>query len=68
MSRKPKRLEQASSAEVDDFYAMLLSAHEGLSDEQSQRLNARLVLILANEVGSLERLETLFQQARQNMQ
>ena len=67
MSRKPQRLEQAGSAQVDDFYAMLLSAHEGLTDEQSQRLNARLVLILANEVGSLERLEELFKQAIQDI-
>lgn len=36
---------------VDDFYAELIATHEGLSDEQSHALNARLVLILANHVG-----------------
>ncbi len=36
---------------VDDFYAELLAAHEGLSKEQSDGLNARLVLILANHIG-----------------
>jgi len=35
---------------VDDFYAELLAAHEGLSKEQSDGLNARLVLILANHI------------------
>ena len=35
----------------DDFYEALMDAHKGLSDEQSQALNARLVLILANQVG-----------------
>jgi hypothetical protein len=35
----------------DDFYAQLIAAHEGLSFEDSARLNARLVLILANAVG-----------------
>ena len=35
----------------DGFYAELLSAHEGLSDEASVALNARLVLILANHIG-----------------
>lgn len=35
----------------DDFYAELLAAHEGLSDAQSEALNARLVLILANHIG-----------------
>lgn len=35
----------------DDFYAALLHAHEGLSETESHALNARLVLILANQVG-----------------
>ena len=67
MFRKTKPLEQASSTQVDDFYAIMLSAHEGLSDEQSQRLIARLVLLLANEVGSLQLLDVLFKQARQDI-
>ena len=41
----------------DDFYAALLAAHEGLSFEESARLNARLVLLLANQVGDLETLK-----------
>jgi hypothetical protein len=36
---------------VDDFYAELIATHDGLSDEDSHALNARLVLILANHVG-----------------
>ncbi|MEO0677917.1 MAG: DUF2783 domain-containing protein [Pseudomonadota bacterium] len=39
--------------EVDDFYAALLAAHEGLSEEETARLNARLVLTLANHIGDL---------------
>ncbi|MHA7888658.1 MULTISPECIES: DUF2783 domain-containing protein [Roseicyclus] len=35
----------------DGFYAELLGVHEGLSDEDSIALNARLVLILANHIG-----------------
>ncbi|MDJ0639369.1 MAG: DUF2783 domain-containing protein [Paracoccaceae bacterium] len=35
----------------DGFYAELLAAHEGLSDDESVSLNARLVLILANHIG-----------------
>ncbi len=38
----------------DDFYADLLAAHEGLTKAQSDALNARLVLILANHVGDRE--------------
>ncbi|MBO6900148.1 MAG: DUF2783 domain-containing protein [Rhizobiaceae bacterium] len=41
----------------DDFYAALMAAHEGLSFEESAKLNARLVLLLANQVGDLELLK-----------
>jgi hypothetical protein len=41
----------------DDFYAALMAAHEGLTLDESARLNARLVLILANLVGDLELLK-----------
>jgi hypothetical protein len=35
----------------DGFYAALVAAHEGLSDAQSAELNARLVFLLANQIG-----------------
>ena len=35
----------------DGFYAALLAAHEGRSEAQSADLNARLVLLLANQCG-----------------
>jgi hypothetical protein len=38
-------------ADPDGFYDQLLQAHEGLSDEESNALNARLVLILCNHIG-----------------
>ncbi len=37
----------------DDFYEALIETHRGLSDEQSQLVNARLVLLLANHIGDL---------------
>lgn len=40
----------------DIFYAALLEVHQGLSPEDSARLNARLVLLLANQVGDLDLL------------
>lgn len=36
---------------ADDFYAGLLAAHEGLDKTDSDALNARLVLVLANHIG-----------------
>lgn len=38
----------------DDIYADLLAAHEGLTKAQSDALNARLILILANHIGDPE--------------
>ena len=35
----------------DDLYAALLRAHDGLSDAESRRLDAALVLLLANHIG-----------------
>ncbi|MDQ0588233.1 DUF2783 domain-containing protein [Variovorax paradoxus] len=37
--------------EPDGFYTALLAAHKGLSEAQSADLNARLVLLLANQCG-----------------
>jgi len=36
---------------ADDFYAELLTAHEGLEKSDSDALNARLGLVLANHIG-----------------
>ncbi|MEO0402241.1 MAG: DUF2783 domain-containing protein [Pseudomonadota bacterium] len=35
----------------DGFYDELLAVHHGLSKEDSDALNARLILVLANHVG-----------------
>lgn len=39
-------------ARVDDVYQWLMEAHAGCSESESMRLNARLVLLLANHVGN----------------
>lgn len=48
----------------DGFYAALVAAHQGLSDEASELLNARLVLILANHVGDPQALSEALALAR----
>lgn len=35
----------------DETYAMLIKTHDGLSEEESHALNARLILILMNQIG-----------------
>ena len=37
----------------DDFYEALIEAHRDLDSAASHALNARLVLLLANHIGSL---------------
>ena len=48
----------------DAVYEALTKAHQGLSAEQSHALNARIVLLLSNEVGDATRLRELFAAAR----
>lgn len=38
----------------DSIYARLISAHKGLSEEQSIALNSRLILIFMNHIGDEE--------------
>ncbi|GGB49897.1 hypothetical protein GCM10011316_22510 [Roseibium aquae] len=51
----------------DDFYADLLAAHEGLSKDESDALNARLILILANEIGDRAILKSSIEKAMLNI-
>jgi uncharacterized radical SAM superfamily protein len=50
---------------VDDFYELLMDAHKGLSQDESAKLNARLVLILSNVVGDFETLKAIIAKAKQ---
>ena len=48
----------------DDFYESLIEAHRDLSDEQSAMVNARLILLLANQIGDIAVLREAMQIAR----
>lgn len=48
----------------DGFYQELIDAHEGLSPAESNALNARLILILANHIGHRETLTAALKAAR----
>lgn len=50
--------------DADGFYEHLLDAHAGLNREQSELLNARLILLLANQVGDARLLEQCIKAAR----
>ena len=47
----------ANIADPDGFYEALVKAHEGLSADDSAALNARLVFLLANQIGDQAVLE-----------
>ena len=52
-------------SDPDGFYAALVAAHEGLSDAQSALVNARLLMLLANQVGDAAVLEACIAAAAQ---
>jgi hypothetical protein len=52
----------------DDYYAALIELHRGLSDEQSELVNARLILLLANHVGDMEAVREAMQRAREGIE
>jgi hypothetical protein len=56
----------STSKPADDFYEALIEAHRDLTAAQSHALNARLVLLLANHVGSLPVLREALAAARSN--
>ena len=51
----------------DVFYEALMQAHEGLNESQSQLLNARLILVMANHIGELDVLKEAIQMARDHL-
>ncbi|MCX7161762.1 MAG: DUF2783 domain-containing protein [Betaproteobacteria bacterium] len=51
----------------DDFYEMLIGTHRDLSDEQSELLNARLILLLANHIGDIDTLRQALTLAREGI-
>ncbi len=42
---------EAQWFDADGFYELLLDAHQGLSQSQSEAFNARLILLLSNQIG-----------------
>ncbi|MEL7091306.1 MAG: DUF2783 domain-containing protein [Pseudomonadota bacterium] len=48
----------------DALYAELIATHEGLDLDASHALNARLVLMLMNEVGDPARISAILKAAR----
>ena len=48
----------------DEFYEALIDTHRDLTREQSEALNAKLILLLANHIGDVEVLNEAMRIAR----
>ncbi len=59
-----KLITDANITDADDFYAALLALHDGQTKAQSDAINARLILILANHIGDHETLKQALSAAR----
>ena len=60
-------MKQPHVADPDAFYAAILEAHADLSESESAALNARLVLLLANHIGSADIVREALTTARQSL-
>ncbi|KIN68504.1 DUF2783 domain-containing protein [Sulfitobacter donghicola] len=48
----------------DGFYQELIAAHEGMTKEQSDAFNARLILTLANHIGDRDVISQALEAAK----
>jgi hypothetical protein len=51
----------------DELYARLLAAHRDLDDAQSAKVNAKLVLLLANHIGDAKVIDEAIAAAREDV-
>ncbi|SAK78680.1 hypothetical protein AWB81_03826 [Caballeronia arationis] len=58
---------ETNIADYDGFYERLIDTHNGLSEEESQMVNAKLVLLLANHIGDAEVLIEALALARKSV-
>jgi hypothetical protein len=50
----------------DDFYQALIDMHRDLDEAQSQLVNAKLILLLANHIGDMQILREALRLARED--
>jgi Protein of unknown function (DUF2783) len=50
----------------DDIYERLVKMHDGLSEDESRKLNAKLILALINQVGDADVVLKLFDMVETN--
>ncbi len=58
---------EANLARPDDFYEMLIDTHRDLTREESELVNCKMILLLANHIGDLDVLRDAMARARQTL-
>jgi hypothetical protein len=58
---------QFNFSDGDAFYQALIESHQDLSLDQSHQLNARLVLMMANQIGNVGLLGNILAASRANL-
>ena len=64
---EPGRRDRHAFSPGDDFYEALIETHRDLGDEQSEMVNARLILLLANHIGDISVLREAMKLAREGV-
>jgi hypothetical protein len=54
-------------ARPDDFYEALIDTHRDLTRDESELVNCKLILLLANHIGDLDVLTEAMQRARADL-
>ena len=54
-------------ADPDAFYEALIDMHRDVADEQSQLVNAKLILLLSNQIGDMDVLREAMSMARRDV-
>jgi hypothetical protein len=58
---------ESNFPDPDAFYAELIDVHRDLSEEQSRMVNAKLILLLANQIGDMALLRQAMAIARESI-
>jgi hypothetical protein len=54
-------------ADPDAFYEALIEMHRDLSSDESQLVNAKLILLLSNQIGDMDVLREAMSMARRGV-
>ncbi|HLJ22027.1 MAG TPA: DUF2783 domain-containing protein [Stellaceae bacterium] len=63
----PRLRTETTLADPDGFYAELIALHRDLTEEQSRLVNAKLILLLANQIGDLAVLREAMAVAKEGL-